>query len=175
VKIAPVPGPIPPGVSFGVFAAQRLEEGMIDAFWANGMAAEVAVERGAGTVVLDVRRGDGPAGAFSYTQPALITRAELVENEPEKAAAAVRALNRTHAALAADPRRATQVGERLFPAFEASLIARLVERDLPFYRTGITRDFVDGMNGFALDSGLTDASVPYEDIVATDLAELWTR
>lgn len=175
VKVVPVPGPIPPGVSFGVFAAQRLEEGMIDAFWANGMAAEVAVERGAGTVVLDVRRGDGPADAFRYTQPALIARAELVENEPEKAAAAVRALNRTHAALAADPGRATSVGEKLFPAFEASLIARLVERDLPFYKTEITREFVAGMNGFAQECGLVDAPVAYEDIVAADLAGLWTR
>lgn len=175
VKIMPVPGPIPPGVSFGVFAAQRLEEGLIDAFWANGMAAEVAVQRGAGTVVLDVRRGDGPAGAFRYTQPALVARAGLVEKEPEKAAAAVRALNRTHAALAADPGRATAVGEKLFPAFEASLIARLIERDLPFYKTEITREFVDGMNGFARHFGLIDSPAPYEDIVAAKLADLWTR
>ena len=41
-------------------AAKALEDRKIDGFWANGMGAEVAVRRGVGTVVLDVRRGDGP-------------------------------------------------------------------------------------------------------------------
>ena len=47
----------------GSVAAKALEERKIDGFWANGMGAEVAVRGGFGTVVLDVRRGDGPKGA----------------------------------------------------------------------------------------------------------------
>src|SRR5262249_4583211 len=62
VSIAPVPGAHGAGVNFGVTAAKALEERTIDGFWANGMGAEVAVRRGVGTVVLDVRRGDGPNG-----------------------------------------------------------------------------------------------------------------
>ena len=62
VQIAPPPMPAnPAGVSFGVNAAKAMEEGKIDGFWANGMGAEVAVKRGIGTMVLDARRGDGPA------------------------------------------------------------------------------------------------------------------
>jgi ABC-type nitrate/sulfonate/bicarbonate transport system substrate-binding protein len=175
ITIAPVPGPIPPGVSFGVFAAQRLEEGMIDAFWANGMAAEVAVRRGAGTVVLDVRRGDGPKAAFNFTQPGLVARADWVAREPEAAAAAVRAVNRTHAALAEDPERALAVGRKLFPDFEASLISTLVARDLPYYRTEVTPEFIDGMNGFLARCGLIDAPMAYDDIVADGVRDLWTR
>src|SRR5215472_47677 len=60
VAIAPVPGAAEAGVNFGVTAARALEAGKIDGFWANGMGAEVAVRRGIGTIVLDVRRGDGP-------------------------------------------------------------------------------------------------------------------
>src|SRR6267143_1393127 len=56
VKIAPVPGAMGAGVNFGVTAAKALEARSIDGFWANGMGAEVAVRRGVGTVVLDVRR-----------------------------------------------------------------------------------------------------------------------
>ena len=63
VRIAPVPGALGAGVNFGVTAAKALEEGKIDGFWANGMGTEVAVRRGVGTVVLDVRRGDGPKHA----------------------------------------------------------------------------------------------------------------
>ncbi|MDB5544481.1 MAG: putative ABC-type nitrate/sulfonate/bicarbonate transport system periplasmic component, partial [Hyphomicrobiales bacterium] len=63
IVLGPVPGAvIQPGVivNFGLFAAKALEEGKIDGFWANGMGTEVAVTRGAGKVVLDIRRGDGP-------------------------------------------------------------------------------------------------------------------
>ena len=66
VRIAPVPGAAGAagaGINFGVTAAKALEERKIDGFWANGMGAEVAVRRGVGTVVLDVRRGDGPKHA----------------------------------------------------------------------------------------------------------------
>src|ERR1700745_1763644 len=67
VTIAPVPGALGAGVNFGVTAAKALEDGKIDGFWANGMGTEIAVQRGVGTVVLDVRRGDGPKPAFAYT------------------------------------------------------------------------------------------------------------
>src|SRR6516164_1649975 len=60
VEIAPVPGAAGAGTNFGLTAARALAERKVDAFWANGMAAEVAVRSGTGTVVLDVRRGDGP-------------------------------------------------------------------------------------------------------------------
>ena len=43
VQIGPVPG-TGPDVSFGVQAAKVLAEGQIDAFWANGMGAEVATD-----------------------------------------------------------------------------------------------------------------------------------
>ena len=50
VRIAPVPGSIRPGVSFGLTATQALKENMIDGFWANGMGAETAVRQGVGKV-----------------------------------------------------------------------------------------------------------------------------
>ena len=96
VNIAPVPGAFQGNnVNFGVTAAQALEDGKIDGFWANGMGAEVAVTRGAGTMVIDARRGDGPSTAFNFTMPALITSQKMIDDEPDACAAAVRALART--------------------------------------------------------------------------------
>src|ERR1700730_7479346 len=71
VTIAPVPGAQGASINFGVTAAKALEDRKIDGFWANGMGAEVAVRRGIGTVVLDVRRGDGPKPCFNYTMSAI--------------------------------------------------------------------------------------------------------
>src|SRR6266481_4296598 len=115
VTIAPVPGALGAGiVNFGLTAAKALEDGKIDGFWANGMGTEVAVRRGVGTVVLDVRRGDGPKPCFNYTMASIATTDRLIEKSPETAAAAVRAMVKTHAALKADPGRATAIGKKLF-------------------------------------------------------------
>ena len=81
IEIGPVPGAGEAGVSFGVQAAKALEEGKLDGFWANGMGAETAVQRGIGTVVLDVRRGDGPNTARHYTFPALVATESTLANE----------------------------------------------------------------------------------------------
>lgn len=174
VKIAPIPGTVQPGVSFGVTAAKALEDGKVEGFWANAMGAEVAVRRGVGTAVLDVRRGDGPAPCFNYTCPALMTTDDLIEREPEAVAAAVRAIVKTQKAIKADIGLATKVGEILFPPSEAELIADVVERDLPYYDATVSEAFVSGMNQFCQDMGILSRPVAYDDVVATRFSELWT-
>ncbi|MEJ2436066.1 MAG: ABC transporter substrate-binding protein, partial [Pseudolabrys sp.] len=145
---------------------KALEERKIDGFWANGMGAEVAVRRGVGTVVLDVRRGDGPPACFNYTMASVAAADRLRARAPETAAATVRAIAKTHAALKQDVSLATGIGRKLFPRAEAELIAGLIRRDLPYYDTAISRKFVAGMNRFARDVGILSGAVPYEQIVA---------
>src|SRR6516162_7375945 len=151
VKIAPVPGAQGAGVNFGVTAAKALEERKIDGFWANGMGTEVAVRRGVGTVVLDVRRGDGPKPCFNYTMASIATTDRLIAEKPDAAAAAVRALVRTQHALKQDPTLASGIGRKLFPPSEAELIAELIRRDGPYYDPTISPAFVAGMTQFARD------------------------
>lgn len=174
VSIGPVPGATGSGVSFGVQAARALADGVIDGFWANGMGTEVAVRSGAGSVVLDVRRGDGPPAARGYTFPAFVATDRGIAEQPDEVAAAVRAIVSAQRMLKADPSRATAVGETRFPAQEASLIAELIERDLPYYDPSISEDAVEQMNRFARQMGLLDAPVPYEQVVATGPAGFWT-
>jgi ABC-type nitrate/sulfonate/bicarbonate transport system substrate-binding protein len=169
VAIAPVPGAQRAGVNFGVTAAQALAERKIDGFWANGMGAEVAVRGGVGTIVLDVRRGDGPKPCFNYTMASLAATDRLIEAAPQAAAAAIRAIAKTHAALKGDLALATAVGRKLFPPAQAELIAELIRRDLPYYDTAISETFVAGMNAFARGRGILQGDVPYERIVAPQL------
>ena len=173
VKIAPVPGAVGAGVNFGLTAAKALEERKIDGFWANGMGAEVAVRRGVGTGVLDVRRGDGPRGCFDYTMASIATTDRLIEQSPDVAAGAVRAIVNTQKALKDNVGLATDVGRKLFPPSEAELIAELIRRDLPYYDASISESFVAGMNRFACDLGLLAGPVPYEKVVATQFRPLW--
>lgn len=173
VEIGPVPGARGPGVSFGVHAAQLLKEGTIDGFWANAMGSEIAVRSGAGSIVLDVRRGVGPPASQYFTFAALVATDKLIADDPTGVAASVRAIVKTQKALQGNPSLATEVGNRLFPASEAGLIAELVERDLPFYEPAISEDTVDSMNQFARNNGLLSGPVHYDQVVATQFRHLW--
>jgi NitT/TauT family transport system substrate-binding protein len=173
VRIAPVPGAAGAGVNFGLTAARALEERKIDGFWANGMGTEVALQRGVGTVVLDVRRGDGPKAAFDFTFASIAASDALIARAPDAAAAAVRAIVKTQRALKGDVALATRVGEKLFPPEQAALIAELIRRDLPYYDAAISPRTVAAMSRFAQDLGLLSGPVPYETVVAADLAALW--
>jgi NitT/TauT family transport system substrate-binding protein len=173
VHIGPVPGTAGAGVSFGIAAAKALAEGKLDGFWANGMGAEVAVRDGIGTLVLDARRGDGPATARDYTFPALVTTQQKIDEQPELVAAAVRALVHAQQALKRDPARATEIGKKLFPETEAGLIAELVRRDAPYYDPAISKRSVEALNDFSRNMGLLSAMVAYEDVVAPQFRNLW--
>jgi ABC-type nitrate/sulfonate/bicarbonate transport system substrate-binding protein len=164
VQIGPVPGAIEKTASFGLMAAKALEQGKLDGFWANGMGAEVAVSNGIGTLVLDARR-EASAEAKGYTFPALATSEKIIREQPQAARAAVRAVTAAQSILKQNPERATEVGKKLFPPTEASLIAELIRRDAPFYEPNITEKQVESMNRFARDIGLLAKPVSYEEVV----------
>jgi ABC-type nitrate/sulfonate/bicarbonate transport system substrate-binding protein len=172
VEIVTVPGSVGKKINIGVVAARALAERSIDGFWANGMGAEIAVLSGAGTLVIDARRGDGPQQAFNYTMATLATTDRLIKDNPSEAAGAVRALVAAQKALRGDVTLAAKVGATLFPR-EADHIVTLVKRDLPYYEAKLTPEFVDGMNRFARALGILDVDVPYSSVVAAQFSDLW--
>ena len=175
-KVQVVPAPRPPeGLNnLARVGIQALIEGSADGFWGNAMRAELAIRRGMATMLLDVRRGDGPDVARGYTFPALVASERLVAERPDAAAAAVRAVVRTQQALRADPALAADAARRIFPPEETGLIGALVARDAPFFDPTVSRDAIDGACRFAQSIGQLTAPVPYEQIVATQFQHLWT-
>ena len=166
IRIAPIPGAHGAGINFGVTAARALEEGRVDGFWANGMGAELAVRRGTGTVVLDVRRGDGPKACFDYTWPAIAATDALLARSPQIAAATMRAIVSTHNALKDNVELAFEVGRKLFPSTEATLITDLIRRDLPYYDAAISPAMVRSMTQFSRDVGILQGDPDYRELVA---------
>lgn len=175
VRISPVPGSHGRHVSFGVTAAKAMADGVIDGFWANGMAAELTLRSGVGTLVLDVRRGDGPPSCFNYTMPVVATTDQLISRSPSVAEAAIRAIISTQSALRKNPDLATECGRRLFPEYEASLIADLIRRDVAFYEPSISEMFVEQMCTFARAAGLMTGKTVYSDIVSEKLHHVVSR
>jgi ABC-type nitrate/sulfonate/bicarbonate transport system substrate-binding protein len=162
------------GASFGVAAAQALEDGQIDGFWANAMGAQNAIRSGVGKVVLDVRRGVGPKSAFHYTLPVLVTSDQTIARDPEMVAAGVRAVVGVQQALKKDVSLATTVGRKLFPPLEAERIADVVERDLPYYMPQISEEAFAGLIRFSRATGLMTGSPTREQVVATQFEHLLT-
>jgi len=173
LQIVRLPGAKAHDVSFGVFAARALEAGRIDGFWANAMGSEIAVRRGVGKILVDVRRGDDPSQVRHFTFAGLVTTEALIEREPERAAAAVRAVVKAQNALRVEPKLAAEVGRRRFPAQAAELIAAIVERDLPFYDPVISEEAIAGLNRFAQSVGVLLGPIPYDQVVAVRFRDLW--
>ena len=121
---------------------------------------------------LDLRRGDGPPGARWYNFAALTTTEQLVREQPQVAAAAIRAIVKTQQALKLDPALASKVGQEFFPAEEAALIASLIARDAPFYDATISVEAIDGLNKFAMANGLITDPIPYDTLVAAEFRHL---
>lgn len=164
-----------PTVSFGVAAAQALAEGRLDGIWVNGLAAAAALHRGIGTLLLDVRRGDRPSDARDYSFASLVTTDQFLAERAGEAEAVIRALVSAQRALQEDPGRATEVGLRRFPRFEAELIADVVRLDAPYYDATISEGTVTIMNQFLHDTAQLHHAVSYEQIVATQMRPLWHR
>ena len=131
------------------------------------------MRRGVGTVVLDARRGDGPTGCFDYTFAAVAATDAFIERSPAAAAAAVRAIVHTQAALRDNVALAFDVGRSLYPASEAALIVDLIRRDLPYYDAAISPGSVAAMTQFSRDLGILQRHPTFGEVVAVEFAHLW--
>ena len=172
-QIVPAP-PTQAGRFMGHAGVEAIRQNLADGYWGNGMRVALGEKAGVAKVHLDLRRGDGPPGARWYNFAALTTTERLIEEQPQAAAAAVRAIVKTQKALKADPSLSTGIAERLFPPEEVPLIASLIARDVPFYDAAISPEAVEGLSKFAMASGLTAEPVAYEQLVATQFRELWS-
>ncbi len=159
----------------GHAGVEAIKRGLADAYWGNGMRVAIGERLGVAKVHLDLRRGDGPPGARWYSFAALSTTERLIDEHPQIAAAAVRAIVKTQQALRADPSLATGIAERLFPPEETPLIADLIARDAPFYDASISPQAIDGLNKFAKARGLITEPVAYDRLVATQFRNLWNE
>ena len=174
VSIVPMPSTKDEHFKYRV-GVDALAQNIADAYWGNGMRLAIGQKLGVAKVHLDLRRGDGPPDARFYNFAALTTTERLIEQHPDVAAGAVRAIVKAQKALRADPSRATAIGERLFAPEAAALIADLIARDAPFYDAMISPEAAEGINTFAMANGLLAEPIAYDRLVATQFRDLWSK
>ena len=173
LNIIDLPGAKERDVSFGVFAAEALTNGLIDGYWSNAMGAETAVSRGIGKIHIDVRRGDDPDKVRYSTCAGLAVTDDYIKRQPGSVDAAVRAVVKAQRTLKLEPSLAYEVGAKLFPPEAADLISAIVSRDTPFYDPTISAITVQRINAFAQSVGQLSEPVPYEQVVAERCIPIW--
>ena len=171
---------VPPGKNVDVrwkghAGIDAIERGIADAYWGNGMRLALGERYGIAKLHLDLRRGDGPPGARWYNFAALTTTEKFIDEHPQAAAGAVRAIVKAQKALKADPSLATGIADRLFPKEEVPLIAALIASDAPFYDASISVTAVEGLNKFAIALGVIAEPVPYDRLVASQFRPIWNE
>jgi NitT/TauT family transport system substrate-binding protein len=172
VRIVPPPASVDERLK-GRAGIIAIEQNIADAYWGNGMRLALGERQGVAKLHLDLRRGDGPPDARWYNFPALTVTERFIDEQPDVAAGAVRAIVKAQKALKADPSLATGIADRLFHADEVPLIAGLIARDAPFYDASISPKAVEGLNKFANAIGLVSEPVPYDRLVASQFSRLW--
>ncbi|HEY2528286.1 MAG TPA: ABC transporter substrate-binding protein [Xanthobacteraceae bacterium] len=175
IRIVPPPSANLDGKWKGRAGVEAIKQDIADAYWGNGMRLAIGENLGVAKLHLDLRRGDGPPGARWYNFPALTTTEGFIEEHPQVAAGAVRAIVKAQNALKADPSLATGIADRLFPSEQVPLIAGLIARDAPFYDASISLKAIEGLNKFANALGLISEPVPYDRLVATQFNEFWSN
>jgi ABC-type nitrate/sulfonate/bicarbonate transport system substrate-binding protein len=139
------------------------------------LGCELAIQLGAGSVIIDARRGDGPIGAGNYSFAALATTDSNIERNPDRIEAVIRAIVRAQSIIRSEPQRAAEVVRKVFPTTEGELMARILQRDAEFYRPSISTEAIDEMSRFAHANGLLSAAVSYEQVVAIQFRRLWSE
>jgi NitT/TauT family transport system substrate-binding protein len=172
VRIVPPPASVDERLK-GRAGIIAIEQNIADAYWGNGMRLALGERQGVAKLHLDLRRGDGPPDARWYNFPALTVTERFIDEQPDVAAGAVRAIVKAQKALKADPSLATGIADRLFHADEVPLIAGLIARDAPFYDASISPKAIEGLNKFANAIGLVSEPVPYDRLVASQFSRLW--
>lgn len=171
VRIVP-PSMSEGSISFGVDAARALQRGEVDAFWANGMGARVAVSEGFGEVLIDARRRGGPPGSEHFTFAALVGSSPIVSRHPDLARSAIEAVSDAQYQLRADPDKARAAAAKHFPDFELEHISSLIAADSSFYSAAISKEQFRALNEFAGSIGLAVGAPSYDAVVAS---EIWAE
>jgi len=99
----------------------------------------------------------------------------VIAREPERVAAAIKAIVRAQGVLRKDPARATEVGQRRFPPPARRDHRRRRRARSPVYDPRDQRRRDHRHERIRPGLGLLKTPVSYEDVVATRFRPLWTK
>ncbi len=143
-----------------------LKAGQVDAVILSEPATTVAISKEKlGKVILDLRQGDGPAGASRSTFATLQATEEFVKGNPEVIGRVISALCKATKAVREDPRKFVPVAKKYFPNVEDDVLERALLGESSSYGSEITAEMIKSVSDINVAVAVIKGPHGLEDVV----------
>ena len=151
-------------------AIAAFEQGQVDAWVGFEPGTTVVVDQlRIGTVLVDLRAGDGPARLTEYASNGYAASSSYIEDHPRTVRRFVTAIEQAHDWIA-DPANRAALEEIVARnvAVDETLVSQLVEDNVGTFGPSIPERNIDNAITLMRELELIDATPTYDDVVATE-------
>lgn len=150
-----------------------VERGDVDGAMILEPFATIGEQKGILVPLLSFAEGGGPAQLVERPWTSLYVTQTFFDERHKVAEGLVRATVRGHKFIQESLDESTTVAHKYFPSFDPALLKSVIARTRTAYSPAITRARFEAENAYLIFGGIVKEAQPYEEIVATDLQELW--
>jgi NitT/TauT family transport system substrate-binding protein len=161
-------------VGTGAEASAALRTGAVDALVSYEPDLSQITEAGIGRIVFDLRSTTKETVYSKLPTSTLQATKQWVDDNPDVAEKLVRAVTRANNTLREDPQTALPALQQLFPDLRPELVADVYKVSQSHFNSEISQATYDAAMKIYRQTGLIKEDVPYQDVVATQFADIWT-
>ncbi|WP_123028740.1 ABC transporter substrate-binding protein [Mycolicibacterium stellerae] len=161
-------------VGTGAEASAALRTGAVDALVSYEPDLTQMTEAGVGRVVFDLRNTTKESTYSKLPTSTLQATKEWIDANPEVAEKLVRAVTRANNTLREDPDTALPALQELFRDLDPQLVSEIYSASRSHFSSDIPASTYDAAMKIYHQTGLIKEDVPYDEVVATQFADIWT-
>jgi NitT/TauT family transport system substrate-binding protein len=160
-------------VGTGAEASAALRAGAVDALVTYEPDLTQITQAGVGRVVFDLRNTTKEHTYSKLPTSTLQATKEWIDANPEVAEKLVRAVTRANNTLREDPKTALPALQKMFTELDPELVADIYQASQQHFNSEISPATYAAAMDIYHKTGLIKENVPYEDVVATQFANIW--
>lgn len=150
-----------------------IENGDVDGAMILEPFATIGERKGIMVPLLDFAQGGGPAELRDRPWTSLYVTESFYNDKRDVVRGLVRATVRGHQFIQQNLDEASAIAHKQFPAFDAAVLRAVIGRTRGAYSPALTKERFEAENTYLIFGGIIKVRQPYEQIVATDLRDLW--
>lgn len=160
-------------VGTGAEASAALRTGAVDALVTYEPDLTQITQAGVGRVVFDLRNTSKETTYSKLPTSTLQATKEWIDANPEVAKKLVRAVTRANNTLRDDPQTALPALQQMFAELDPQLVSKIYEASQSHFNSEISAATYAAAMEIYHKTGLIHEDVPYEEVVATQFADIW--
>ena len=160
-------------VGTGAEASAALRTGAVDALVTYEPDLTQITQAGVGRVVFDLRNTSRETTYSKLPTSTLQATKAWIDANPEVAKKLVRAVTRANNTLRDDPQTALPALTQMFAELDPQLVSKIYEVSRSHFNSEISSATYAAAMEIYHSTGLIHQDVPYEEVVATQFADIW--